>query len=207
AHQVAWAMPSGQRPLADSCSRSRSVGFAESVAKGLWLIAECLPKANAIKAANLTKNKHPIFSSITVIDGGKDWDYDYTSRRSKSEDGKKKAERDRKHSNQTCEDEVLERLQGEKDAICGSIPLPGCKPALDKLKAGKKLKGRSVKGITKNHVINRIKILQECIDQRQQIQDECFGGKPDQRHTDALNQMRNALENCQELLDNYGDYI
>ncbi|EGJ35405.1 hypothetical protein [Moorena sp. SIO3A5] len=177
------------------------------MAKGLWLIAECLPKANAIKAANLTKNKHPIFSSITVIDGGKDWDYDYTSRRSKSEDGKKKAERDRKHSNQTCEDEVLERLQGEKDAICGSIPLPGCKPALDKLKAGKKLKGRSVKGITKNHVINRIKILQECIDQRQQIQDECFGGKPDQRHTDALNQMRNALENCQELLDNYGDYI
>ncbi|AOY79980.1 hypothetical protein BJP36_08635 [Moorena producens JHB] len=58
-----------------------------------------------------------------------------------------------------------------------------------------------------NIVINRIKILQECIDQRQQIQDECFGGKPDQRHTDALNQMRNALENCQELLDNYGDYI
>ncbi|NET82268.1 MAG: DUF4157 domain-containing protein [Moorea sp. SIO1F2] len=166
-----------------------------------------ITKANAMKAAKITKNKHPIFSSITVIDGGKDWDYDYTIRRSKREDGKKKAERDRKHSNQTCEDEVLERLQEEKDAICGSIPLPKCKPALDKLKAGKKLKGRSVKGMTKNHVINRIIIIQECIDKRQQIQDECFGGKPDQRHEDAINQMKNALENCQELLDNYGDYI
>ncbi|NEP23535.1 DUF4157 domain-containing protein [Moorena sp. SIO3I6] len=166
-----------------------------------------ITKANAMKAAKITKNKHPIFSSITVIDGGKDWDYDYTIRRSKREDGKKKAERDRKHSNQTCEDEVLERLQEEKDAICGSIPLPKCKPALDKLKAGKKLKGISVKGMTKNHVINRIIIIQECIDKRQQIQDECFGGKPDQRHEDAINQMKNALENCQELLDNYGDYI
>ncbi|MGB7520935.1 MAG: hypothetical protein WA896_15000, partial [Spirulinaceae cyanobacterium] len=123
-----------------------------------------ITKADAKKAANITKTQHPIFKSITVVDGGKDWDYDYTIQR--TEDGAEKAEGSRKHPNQTCEDEVLERLQAEKDAICGSIPkFPNCKLALDKLKAGKKLKG-SVKGVTRKDVENRMNKIQECIDKR-----------------------------------------
>ena len=47
-----------------------------------------ITKGNAIKSAKTAKSKHPIFKSLTVVDGGKDWDYKYVIQ--KVEDGPEK---------------------------------------------------------------------------------------------------------------------
>ncbi len=44
-----------------------------------------ISKENAIKVAQETKRRHAIFKEINVIDGGKDWDYDYSIQRTKAE--------------------------------------------------------------------------------------------------------------------------
>jgi len=52
-----------------------------------------MTREDAVRAATSTQQKHPVFKSITVVDGGKDWDYDYTIQR-KTEDGPAKAVED-----------------------------------------------------------------------------------------------------------------
>lgn len=108
--------------------------------------------------------------------------------------------RQRRNANQTCEDDILDELQAEKDRICNSIPQPSCSAALAKLQKGSKLKGTSVAGINRTHIENRIKRINECLAQRNLIQDECFGGVPDEAHTIALNELNNGLTSCKELI-------
>ncbi|MEL7251407.1 MAG: DUF4157 domain-containing protein [Bacteroidota bacterium] len=50
-----------------------------------------ITEKNARKVAGNVKSKHPVFKSIKVVDGGKDWDYEYVFRTS-SEDGLPKAD-------------------------------------------------------------------------------------------------------------------
>ena len=41
--------------------------------------------------------------------------------------------------------------------------------------------------------------MRDCIAIRQRIQDECFGGVPDQVHEDALQFIQNGIDQCLAL--------
>jgi len=53
-----------------------------------------ITKEDANKVAATVKANHSVFTSFTVKDGGKEWDYDYTASPGKKEDGATKAEDD-----------------------------------------------------------------------------------------------------------------
>jgi len=41
--------------------------------------------------------------------------------------------------------------------------------------------------------------MQDCLRIRQQIQDECFGGKPDEAHERAISEVINGINICLDL--------
>ena len=97
----------------------------------------------------------------------------------------------RRYPNQTCEDEVLDKLQVEKDKICNSIPGESCSPSKV---SPKKLEKRPCSKIRE-----RNRAIRDCLAIRQRIQDQCFGGKPDQAHQDVMDQLNNGLNACLAL--------
>ncbi|HYO58717.1 hypothetical protein [Archangium sp.] len=97
----------------------------------------------------------------------------------------------RRHPDQTCDDAVLDHLQAEKNRICNAMPGASCSTS-----------GNSVKRLDRmpcSQVRARIQGLLNCIHIRRFIQDECFGGKPDARHQEVLEQYQNGLVQCQSL--------
>jgi uncharacterized Zn-binding protein involved in type VI secretion len=103
----------------------------------------------------------------------------------------------RRHgADQTCEDDELTTLQGEKDAIVAELGshrlLPGQKgfPANEK----------KWPSVPCSEVRKRIQIIERLQAKRQEIQDKCFGGKPDAVHQRAIDELNNALANLRELL-------
>jgi len=97
----------------------------------------------------------------------------------------------RRHPNQTCEDSVLIHLQAEKDRICQSIPGESCSRS--------KTNPKRLERVPCSEVQRRIQAFRNCINIRQFIQDECFGGRPDTRHEKALNQYKDGLAHCLAL--------
>ncbi|MBO0792026.1 MAG: hypothetical protein J2P36_13915, partial [Ktedonobacteraceae bacterium] len=53
-----------------------------------------IEKADAEKVAAKVKRDHPIFKSVTVVDGGETWDYDYVASPGKKKKGEKKKDSD-----------------------------------------------------------------------------------------------------------------
>lgn len=92
---------------------------------------------------------------------------------------------------QTCDNAVLDRLQAEKNRICNSIPGESCSPS----KVSKKRLARR----PCSEIRQRIQAMRDCLKIRQRIQDECFGGKPDPVHEDAMKQINNGLDACLSL--------
>lgn len=102
----------------------------------------------------------------------------------------------RRHgADQTCEDDELTALQGEKDAIVSELGnhrlLPGQKGFPSNKKKWPKV---PVAEVTK-----RKDILERLKKKRQEIQNKCFGGKPDAAHQRAIDELDNALDNLKEL--------
>jgi hypothetical protein len=97
----------------------------------------------------------------------------------------------RRNPNQSCEDSVLDHLQAEKDRICRSIPGESCNP--------NKTSTKRLEQVPCTHVRRRIQAFRNCINIRQFIQDECFGGKPDPRHEREFKQHENGLAHCLKL--------
>ena len=96
----------------------------------------------------------------------------------------------RRHPNQTCRNEVLDRLQDEMHRTCDSIPGPSCSPS------------RSAKMLARipcSVIRQRIEAFRECLRKRQEIQDTCFGGIPDARHVPPMEQINQGLANCERL--------
>jgi hypothetical protein len=100
---------------------------------------------------------------------------------------------------QTCENEVLEQLTIQKNEVCGSIPPPNCREALDKLKKGKSLKGASAKA-TRAKINAKIPVIDACIAKREEIQEVCFKGAPEPGHDNEINELNRAKKSCQDLL-------
>ena len=103
----------------------------------------------------------------------------------------------RRHgADQTCEDDELTALQDEKDAIVDELRnhrlLPGKKGFPSNRKKWPKVKCSEVR--------KRMEIIERLKAKRQEIQDKCFGGKPDATHQQAIEELDNALDNLRELL-------
>ena len=92
---------------------------------------------------------------------------------------------------QTCSNERLDELQAEKDRICNSIPGKSCSPSKVSLK---RLARRPC-----SEIRARLETLRACYQIREQIQVECFGGRPDAAHRKALQEIQNAIDACQAL--------
>ena len=97
----------------------------------------------------------------------------------------------RRHPNQTCDNSLLDFLQAEKDRVCGSIPGESCSPA--------KVSPKRLEVRRCSEIRQRIQAITNCLRIRQFIQDECFGGAPDPRHEQVLNELRNGLDHCLAL--------
>lgn len=97
----------------------------------------------------------------------------------------------RRRPNQTCENDVLDTLQAEKDRICNSIPGDSCSP---KRVSPKRLARRPC-----SEIRQRIRAIQDCIAIRQVIQRDCFDNKPDKDHQKAFDDLASALRHCLTL--------
>jgi hypothetical protein len=97
----------------------------------------------------------------------------------------------RRHPNQTCDDTMLDHLQAEKNRICGSIPGESC--------GSSKTSPKRLARMPCSAIRLRIQALRNCMNIRQFIQEECFGGLPDTRHQRAFEDYEKGLTHCLEL--------
>ncbi|MFN6482026.1 MULTISPECIES: DUF4157 domain-containing protein [unclassified Nostoc] len=97
----------------------------------------------------------------------------------------------RRYPNQTCEDSMLDTLQQEMHAFCDRIGGESCSPSKV---SPKKLARRPC-----SEIRQRIQAVQECMRLRENIQDKCFGGQPDQAHKDVIEQLKSGLQHCLDL--------
>ena len=97
----------------------------------------------------------------------------------------------RRNPNQTCPNAVLDSLQAEKDRICNSIPGESCSPS--------KVSPRRLARRPCSEIRRRIQAIGDCLQIRQRIQDECFGGQPDPIHQRVMNELNNGLTACLAL--------
>jgi hypothetical protein len=97
----------------------------------------------------------------------------------------------KRHPGQTCENSVLGHLQAEKNRICSSIPGESCSP--------KKVSPKRLDNVPCSAAKQRIQAIQNCLNIRQFIQDECFNGVPDEPHTRAMNELKSGIAHCLAL--------
>lgn len=96
----------------------------------------------------------------------------------------------RRYPNQTCEDDELDRLEGEKDRLCKVGYAVSCKGDLSKPKFA-----RIACSAIKLSILQR----QQCLAARKLVQDKCFGGKPDVGHKTQIDEIQNGIDNCEAL--------
>ena len=98
---------------------------------------------------------------------------------------------ERRHPNQTCENQVLDTLQTAMHDVCDRIPGESCSPG--------KVNPKKLAKRPCSQIRQRIQAVRECLRRRQNIQDQCFGGAPDPRHADVLSQVQRGLDACVAL--------
>lgn len=97
----------------------------------------------------------------------------------------------RRHANQTCDNATLDALQKEMHRICDKIPGESCSPS--------KVSPKRLARRPCSQILQRNQALRECLQKRQLVQDECFGGKPDPDHIKAMAELTNGLNACVAL--------
>lgn len=89
-----------------------------------------------------------------------------------------------RHPNQTCSNEELTRLQNEKDKLVNGIPK---RHPMDTGNPKKALR------IPCSYIRKRLEHMQKIKEKRQEIQNKCFGGKPDDVHKKAIEDFDNSI--------------
>jgi Domain of unknown function (DUF4157) len=92
---------------------------------------------------------------------------------------------------QTCTNAVLDQLQAQMHSICDTIPGESCSPS--------KVSPKRLARRPCSEIRLRIAAIRACIRERQNIQDLCFGGRPDPRHIVPIEQLNNGLTACLAL--------
>jgi hypothetical protein len=94
----------------------------------------------------------------------------------------------RRYPGQTCENDVLDGLEKEKDKLCGGYSVSSCNP-----------KKVDTSKIRCSAILRAIPQRQACLAARQLIQDRCFGGKPDAGHKTQIDDVENGIRQCEAL--------
>lgn len=94
----------------------------------------------------------------------------------------------RRYPSQTCENDVLDGLEKEKDKLCGGYAVSSCNP-----------KKVDTSQIRCSAILRAIPQRQACLAARQLIQDRCFGGKPDAGHKTQIDDVENGIRQCEAL--------
>jgi Domain of unknown function (DUF4157) len=97
----------------------------------------------------------------------------------------------RRWPNQTCEDNVLDKLEEWMHKVCDIIPSESCSPA--------KVSPKRLARRPCSEIRGRIDWLQECLWRRNWVQVDCFGGQPDKKHQDVIDEINNAIAACKAL--------
>jgi hypothetical protein len=97
----------------------------------------------------------------------------------------------RRNANQTCINAELDILQREKDGICNTIPGESC--------SGSKVSPKRLARRPCSEIRRRIAAIQDCMQIREIIQRDCFGGRPDPVHQTVMNELTQGLNACLAL--------
>ncbi|WP_157759078.1 hypothetical protein [Cystobacter fuscus] len=99
-----------------------------------------------------------------------------------------------RHAAQTCKNSRLDELQEEKDLLNRSVPLlaPRSPGSWNEKKMAK---------VPCSRIRQRLEAQKKLLEKRWQIQEECFGGKPDPSHENAITEVEKAFANTRKLED------
>lgn len=97
----------------------------------------------------------------------------------------------RKYPNQTCEDDEMARLEAWMHGICDKGFAATC--------GGGKVKAEDLPFIPCSTIKLSIQQRQACLAARWKVQDECFGGKPDDKHKKPIDEHQRGLDHCEAL--------
>ncbi len=97
----------------------------------------------------------------------------------------------RRQATQTCINAELDILQAEKDQICNNIPGESCSPA--------KVSPKRLARQPCSRIRARIAAIQDCLNIREVIQRDCFGGVPDAVHARVMGELAGGLAACLAL--------
>ena len=97
-----------------------------------------------------------------------------------------------RHADQTCKNSRLDELQAEKDELSASIPLfnPKAPDSTNKKRLDK---------VPCSRIRLRLEAMKKVLEKRWEIQNECFGGKPDQAHDKTMIQFEQGIANIKKL--------
>jgi hypothetical protein len=98
----------------------------------------------------------------------------------------------RRRPEQTCDDEELDRLQAEKDQLANAIP--PFDPAVPDSRNPKRLARAPC-----SRIKQRLRALEALLAKRWEIQNTCFGGKPDQPHQNEISAVERAIKRTTDL--------
>ncbi|WNG17771.1 hypothetical protein [Cystobacter fuscus] len=99
-----------------------------------------------------------------------------------------------RHADQTCKNSRLDELQEEKDLLNRSVP------PLDPKSPGSWNEKKMAK-VPCSRIRQRLEAQKKLLEKRWQIQKECFGGKPDPSHENAITEIEKAFANTRKLED------
>lgn len=97
-----------------------------------------------------------------------------------------------RNATQTCPDEVLNKLQAEKDQLAREVP--PFDPAAPSSRNRKRMEK-----VPCSRIKRRLRALEALLAKRWEIQNKCFGGVPDERHKAPLKETEDAIKNTKEL--------
>lgn len=99
-----------------------------------------------------------------------------------------------RYKDQTCKNSRLDELQAEKDLLARSVP------PLDPKSPGSWNEKKMAK-VPCSRLRQRLEAQKKLLEKRWEIQSECFGGKPDPSHENAIAEVEKAIANTKALED------
>ena len=100
----------------------------------------------------------------------------------------------RKYPNQTCEDDELEKLEDQKEKLCNSGYAANCTGNRER----PEVKERHEQ-IPCSAIMLSISQRLLCLEQRNLIENRCFGGIPDKGHQEAIDNVQRGINHCEAL--------
>jgi len=96
-----------------------------------------------------------------------------------------------RHADQTCKNSRLDELQAEKDLLSKSVPPFNPKAPRSKNK-------EKLDEVPCSRIRLRLEAMKRLLEKRWEIENECFGGKPDPGHDMAMTELEQGIANTEK---------